>query len=138
MFAYVLIIIRLLALESLEPHRPFAIQHPTLEDHLPSFCGRDAGSSLPVGRMSDPCTQLSDIALTPANAYARSCQATYLLSRVFQHIGDNTKDSRARHEEATFLDKHLQRLSLSIIDQANGELNVPWEYSCASWMICML
>jgi hypothetical protein len=62
----------------------------------------------------------------------------YLLSLVFCHIGDGSKTPAARLAEAKYLDKTLQALSLYIIEQSNRELDVPWSYSCAAFMICML
>ena len=110
---------RILALESKEPNRPLATKHPALDDHLPSFCGRDVENFLTIGKVVDPNSEFPKIIFTPANPFARSCQATYLLSLVFSHIGDGSKDSSARHAETTYLDETLQAFSLFIIEQRN-------------------
>jgi hypothetical protein len=88
--------------------------------------------------VADSYSEFPEIVFTPANSFARSCQATYLLSLVFSHIGDGSKDSSGRHAEARYLDETLQAFSLFIIEQSNREIDVPWNYSCAAYMICMM
>jgi hypothetical protein len=129
---------RVLALESLHPNRPFGIQQPTLEDHLPSFCGRDVENFLPVGRLEDTGGEFPEIIFTPANAYARTCQATFLLNRVLDHIGHGIKDAAAQRAQMSYFDKTVQAFALFIIEQSNREVNVPWAYSCGAYVICIM
>ncbi|KAL3420048.1 fungal specific transcription factor [Phlyctema vagabunda] len=138
----VVIIERVLSVPIVDPERPFGTRDPSLYDLLPSFRGRDAEMALQLGRESESLFDSKSMNSAPklefpkANSFARSAQATYLLSRVFNHVkGDLLPE--ARQAEVIYLDTALQAFTASVSEQANREMDLGLGHSCGAYLIAI-
>ncbi|KAH6892535.1 hypothetical protein B0T10DRAFT_295217 [Thelonectria olida] len=58
-----------------------------------------------------------------ASPFARTCQASHILSRVLRHINDREADDEFRYQEATQLHRTLQALSTTIVNESSELLD---------------
>lgn len=69
------------------------------------------------------------------NAYARTAQATYLLSLVLTHISSGEREATAQQAQVAYLHDLLQKMVFSTIGQDNEETDVPWDHSCGAFIL---
>jgi hypothetical protein len=120
----------------MESNRPFACRDPLLTDRLPSF-GRDFGETQQLGTTMKDDSGFPALIFETTNPYARSAQATYIISLVFSHINKQHHDAKSRNADVEYLDKMLQGFALSTIIQANNDKDMGWGHSCGAFSIVL-
>ncbi|RDW83042.1 hypothetical protein BP5796_04533 [Coleophoma crateriformis] len=132
----IVIMERVLALGTIQsglPGRPFACRDPLLSDHLPSFYGRDLGVELPVGVSNNSALPT----FKPSNPFARTAQATYILSLVLSHITNDYDGCESHSMQVVYLDNMIQAFAFSALEQGNNDKHSDWGHTCGAFFIAM-
>lgn len=125
-----------MALETISSERPFACRQPLLSDHLPSFYGRDLEVN-PLGASTPSQSTFPTLTFLPVNPYARSAQATYILSLAISHITSYHRDNEAQQADVVYLDKIIQAFAMSALEQGNRDQELAWGHSCGAFSIAI-
>ncbi|MBE3046106.1 fungal specific transcription factor domain-containing protein, partial [Candidatus Bathyarchaeota archaeon] len=111
-------------------NRPFACKDALPETHLPiDDRSWDQGVSHPCESPIATADLYQDLALVqplavststtiPAPPFARTCQATHLLSKVLTHLDDTTTEPDFRYQEALQIDRTLRAFCSTLLTDA--------------------